>query len=1066
MHGRWLTRVLVLSAAFVATSAATHAVSAQSVVFSGKVTSDAGQPIAGASVAIPELGVGGVTTEEGRYNFTVAQSRLSGRSVNLYARFIGYKPKRLPLSNVTGRVDHDFVLEKDVLNLEQVVVTGTSQATAQVKTPFSVGVVDNTQIKEVPAVSSPVASLEGKIAGASVITSSGQPGAAPSIRLRSATSLTGRQDPLVIVDGVITRLSLADINSEDIARVEVIKGAAASSLYGSDAANGVIQIFTKRGSNLGEGQSTLTARTEYGQSNLPHLIPSNMHHNYKVVTGGDGKVSFELTSKGERITDDDKIVDNPYPVYYDQYRKVFRPGNFMTNYVSIGQRRGSTNFNGSFENTKDQGVLTMLKGYSRQNFRLNVDHSLADNFDLGMGAFYGRSTADQGEDTGIFFGMRFIEPNIKLDSVLTSGPLAGAYNPKIKQPPLSGNVSNPLYDLQQNKINNDRDRFTGTFKASYRPTTWLTFDGNVGYDESNESYKSFTPVGFQNSSGVPGDGNLYERSRSDRSYNTSLTGTTNFQWRSIHNTTKAAYLYEDQTNSFVAINAPKLKVIGVPEYTSAATDDKDNIPTPSSATEPIRAQNLFLVTTFDIRDRYILDGLVRRDESSLFGSDQRTQIYHRLSAAYRVSQDVHIPGVDEFKLRVSHGTAGLRPPFEAQYEAWSLASGAPEKIVLGNKDLKPAFSRETEYGTEISFLRNYSIEYSYSEKRTSDEIIKVPLSTASGGYQVQWQNAGTLEGHSHELALNAVLMSTADRFWRVTVTADRTRQRIADLKVAPFLVGPSESTTNTQIFRIGAGEPFGVIYGSRWIRDQAQLEETIRTGQLTGTVADYTKNEEGYYVRNSQYHTINEVPLKAYVCADTGCTTSKSVVQIGDVNPDFNLGLTNTFTWKGVSLGGTLTWTKGGNIYNYTRQWPFNELRDAVIDQSKKPDPGTCAADWATSDPTCPYKTGRKPSTYYSAFYNNFDPNDYFVENGTYVRLRELSLNYELPARWVAKLPAGDFKSARLGIVGRNLWTKTKYSGYDPDVTGPGGGNPFAYRVDYFTYPAYRTFTAMVELGF
>ena len=104
--------------------------------------------------------------------------------------------------------------------------------------------------------------------------------------------------------------------------------------------------------------------------------------------------------------------------------------------------------------------------------------------------------------------------------------------------------------------------------------------------------------------------------------------------------------------------------------------------------------------------------------------------------------------------------------------------------------------------------------------------------------------------------------------------------------------------------------------------------------------------------------------------------------------------------------------------------------------------------------------------TYYSAFYDNFNPNDYFVENGTYLRLRELALNVQLPLRWAEKVPFANFHSARLGIVGRNLWTNTKYSGFDPDVTGPGGGNPFAYRVDYFTYPAYRTFTGMLEFGF
>ena len=1056
MQSRWLRRLLALPILTLAVALAPDSATAQNVVFSGSVKSTGGQPLAGASVGIPDLGVGGITREDGRYTFTVAESRLRGRPVTLVARFIGYKPRRVTIpSSTTGVQTQDFALERDVLNLEQVVVTGVSEATSQTKTPFSVSVVDNASIREVPSVSSPVAALQGKVAGASLQSTSGQPGAAPAIRLRSATSLTGRQDPLIIIDGTITRLSLADINSEDIERVEIIKGAAASSLYGSDAANGVIQIFTKRGASLGEEQSQVTFRNEVGQNWLPRQIPFSTHHNYQVDANGQ----FVRSSSGGRVSSPDLIVDNNYPVVYDPYDLVFRSGTFVTNYVSVGQRRGKTNFNGSFQNTTDQGVISALKGFRRQNFRLNVDHALSDKIDIGMGAFYGRSNADQvTEGTGgPFFGMRFIEPNIKLDSIVN-----GQYNPNIKQPPLSGNVSNPLYELNSLDISSVRSRFTGTFRSAYRPLRWLTFEGNIGYDQAAQNYRRFQPLGHQNSAGVEDQGNLIQEDTTDRAYNINLTGTTNYQFGSVRNTTKAAFLYEDQTRSLLGVQATSLTVPRVPEFT-AANRDRDIIPDSYQAT--IRAKNVFLVTTFDIKDRYVLDALVRRDQSSLFGSRERSQVYHRLSGAYRVSEDFKLPGIDEFKLRVSHGTAGLRPVFEAQYETLKIEGGAPEKETLGNPDLRPAYSRETEYGTNISFLKNFNFEYTYSAKRTTDEIIKVPLSAATG-FSFQWQNAGTLSGHSHEATLGAVLLSKADYFWRVNLTADRTRQKIDDLKVGAFLVGPSEATTNTQIFRIAAGQPLGVVYGTRWIRTPGQLAETIRAGQLTGTADDYVRNEEGYYVRKTAYHTIGEKPLRAYTCTNGDCTTFTRIVQIGDVNPDFNLGFNTTAQWKGINLGSTLTWTKGGNIYNYTRQWPFNELRDNVVDQSRKPDAGTCPADFATSDPTCPYKTGKKPSTYYSEFYNNFDPNDYFVENGTYVRLRELSVNYEFPVRLVERLPGTAFRTARIGLVGRNLWTSTKYSGYDPDVTGPGGGNPFAYRVDYFTYPAYRSFTGMIELGF
>jgi TonB-linked SusC/RagA family outer membrane protein len=1053
------TAVTALGAVIMLSSVA----AAQNAVVTGRVTSNAGQPLGGANVAIPELGVGSIADANGHYNFTVSVASRSGQQVNIVARYIGYKPKRLPVTLTAGQVDHDFVLDRDVLNLEEVVVTGTSEATSQKKTPFSVSVVDNTQLKEVPS-ATPLGGLEGKVPGAEVINSSGQPGEEPAIRLRAATSLTGRQDPLILVDGVITKLGLADINSEDIERIEIVKGAAASSLYGSDAANGVIQIFTKRGTNLAEGQTTVSVRNEYGASYLPHLVEHNMHNNYTLLSNGQ----FDESS-GSRTAKPDLISDNSYPIYYDQYRAVFRPGQKLTNYISLGQRRGTSNYNVSFENEHDQGVLKLLDGYRRQNLRLNVDQAVTDNLDMGVGAFYGRSTAQQADNAGgIFFGMLFLEPNVNIDSIVKACPsgvicsYTGNFNPVVRQPPLSGNVDNPLYDLQVLQKNNDRDRFTGTYRASYRAFNWLTADGNVGYDMSNQVFKNYTPVGYTNSSGNASQGGLFTQNTIDRSYNINLSLTSTKQFTSwLRNTTKLAGLYEDQTNNFTNVSASALTVPKVPEFTSAG-----GTIIPLSNTEIIRARDAFLVTTFDIKDRYVLDGLVREDQSSLFGSKQRNATYHRVSGAYRVSQDFHIPGVDELKLRVSHGTAGLRPPFIAQYEVFALQGGLPAPVTLGNNELKPAFSRETEYGFNVNFLTNYSLDYSYSQKRTTDEIIQVPLSSVTG-YVDQYQNAGTLSGKSHELALGAVLMSKANAFWRVNITADRTRQRIEDLKVPPFFVGPDVNDPNTQIFRIAANQPFGVIYGSKWIRTASQLQQTINSGMLAGTTSDYVLNEEGYYVRKSQFHTISEVPLKAFVCdqfSGTVCTSPQSVVQIGDVNPDFNMGLSSTLQWHSISLSGTLNWVKGGQIYNYTRQWPFNEQRDKAFDQSSKP-AVTCAANWQTTAPTCPYSTGKKPTSYYSAFYNNFDPNDYFVENGTYLRLRELALNWTLPQRWTARLPF-DFRTARLGVVGRNLWTNTKYSGYDPDVTGPGGGNPFAYRVDYFTYPTYRTYTAMLEFGY
>lgn len=1019
-------RLLRVTGMFAALALIVGTAQAQNAVFSGKVTSS-GAPLGGASVGIPELGVGAVTSLDGRYNFTVDIARAGGRSITLKVRYIGYKPKQMALTLVVGRVEKDFDLEKDAMNLEQVVVTGVSDATSQKKTAFSVAVVDASALKDAPG-TTPLASLSGKVAGASVVTVSGQPGAAPAIRLRSPASITGKTDPLIIIDGTISRLSLADVASEDIERVEVIKGAAASSLYGSDAANGVVQIFTKRGAALAEGQTYITVRNEYGSSTLPRVLANNLSHAYK--NNADG--SFDLSS-GSRQLKTDQISDNSYQKTYDQLGQVFHGGAFMTNYASVGQRRGANNFNASIQNTRETGVLNLLSGFSRQNFRLNVDQALSDNLDLSTGAFYGRSHADQGEDTGIFFGLRFLEPNIDL---LAKNKDGTPYNAVIKQPPQSGNLNNPLYGLSQRQISNDRDRFTGTAKMRWRPLSWLTAEGNFNYDESNQNYKSYRPLGFLNSAGAADKGALFQQAANNRTYNTGVTLTSVRTYSWFTNTSKVAYVYEDQSNAFIGVNASALVVPRVTEF-SAYSPDPNTPVTPSSRTEALRAKNAFFVSTFEFKDRYIIDGVIRRDESSLFGSAQRGQTYIRASGAYRVSEDFKIPGVDEFKLRASYGTAGLRPTYDAQYETLVISAGSPQKVSLGNANLKPALSTEKEVGFNLNFLKRFTVEYSYSSKDTKDQILQVPLSAAAG-YQTQWQNAGTLTGNTHELAMSALLFATNDFDWQMTLTGDRTRSKITALSVPPFLNGPDG---NTQLFRVAAGENFGIMYGERWIKSAGQLATTIAAKKLSGTAADYAVNSDGYYVLKSAMGTVDEKPLKAFLASGSSLQT------IGDVNPDFNLSLNNSLKYKGLSVNILFNMVQGGQIYNLTRQWPFNEERDPIFDQRGKA------------------QALKKPVNYYKVFYNGINANDFFVEDGSYVKLRELSVNYQIPKSVAKIFHLGEAQAPRIGIVGRNLWTSTKYTGYDPDVSG-GAGKPFTYRVDNFSYPAYRTFTAMIEFGF
>ncbi|HKC48440.1 MAG TPA: SusC/RagA family TonB-linked outer membrane protein, partial [Gemmatimonadales bacterium] len=981
---------------------------AQDAVVTGTVAGGQGEALGGAIVVIDELSLAVATTVKGTYTLTVPAGRVHGQSVTVSARYIGYAPSSAQLTLNAGTQQQNFTLKWDPFTLNAVVSTGVAERTDAKKLTVSVGHVDAAQLNQTPAVSA-LGALEGKVAGVRLIQANGSPGSEPSFRLRGATAIatpsscatepcasTDAPGPLIIVDGTIMRHGLADINSEDIDHLEVVKGAAASSLYGSDAANGVVQIFTKRGDRLADGQLVVTVRNEYGQSIKPKSIPTALSSPYIIDTAGTYVDANGVTvNNGDFITaagnfigttglpviKANGIADVPYNSFgrpvYDAQAQLLTHAPFYTNYVSVGQRRGNTNYNVSFENTKQEGIMILLKGYNRQNFRLNVDQALTPRFDLSVGGFFGKSNNNQvTQGPGApFFAVTFIEPYINLFAPNADGT---PYNAQI--PHQLPNASNPVYRLANERITTDRSRITGYGRATYRLFDWLSLEGNYNYDQESSNFTDEVPKNFLDSHGNPTSGSLTKIDSAGRTFNTgvTLTSVRSFQLGSatVRNTTKVAYIYEDQTANSFALAGNGFLVTNTPEFT--AIDPTTLVP--GSSTINVRNKNYYGITSFDINDRYLFDGLVRRDGSSLFGPDSRYANYFRVSGAYRVSQDMHINGIDEFKLRGSYGTAGLRPVFNAQYETFAYVSGRIQAVTLGNRNLKPAHSGELELGFNLDFLSRFTAEYSYSRKETRDQILLVPLSAAAG-FKGQWKNAGTLLANTHELSVGVQLVNKPEFSWQLNVAADRTRNRITALSVAPYLVGPDYAGNNdvTQMFRIAPGQTYGVIYGTKIVRTYAELcQDPTKAPQCVpgGLWApdSVVVNEDGYLVRKSVYHTQNE---KFIAFRDAAGNTS---VPIADVNPDFNASFTTTLRFKGFSAYALVDWTQGGHIYNATRQWPFFEYRDRVYDQSSKPAPASCTivtvGTKQTAQPDC-YSSGRKPISYYQAIYNGINPIDF-----------------------------------------------------------------------------------------
>lgn len=1046
--GRLFSAALVLVASFATASSA----QAQAVI-SGRVTDANGNGVPGANVVVPSLGlgVGANTRADGTYSITIPTNAV-GRSVVVTARRIGFAPVSRDVTITAGTLTQNFQLSQDATRIDDVVVTGVAEATSAKNLTISVGKVGAAQLAEVPAVS-PATALAGKVSGVRVSFTQGQPGSSPSIRVRTSTNLAvGGQQPLVIIDGVISQNGLADINGNDIESIEVLKGAASANTYGSAAASGVIAVTTKRGKDSPEGKVSFLTRNEFGTSSVEHYVPLLQKHPFRTDAAGN----FILNSSGARVLEADHYIDNDFPAgtWRDQLRTNLQDGRTMMNYGQISMRRENTNFSASFSRDTDRGILPLLEGFRRQNARINLDQGLGTKADVSAAVTYGLSFNDQvpGVSSGsgsAFFSLLQAPPDVDLiypnatadcDRANPTKEACGTKYSPVLPPSAAGGTArgNPLIDLFQRSYNDRRERIIGSFSARYRPFGWLTFDGSYGTDRLNNRVSNFLDRGLVGGNTVTESetqGTLRIDQNNNQSSNSQASALANFSIGQLHSATRGTYQYEEERNNTFFTSTAALKVASVPDLQAGDPTTLNS----NSSIQNIRTINGSVVQNFNYGDRYLVQLVGRRDGSSLFGSDNRWANYYGYSGAWRITEDFKIPGFQELKIRAGRGTAGLRPGFEYQYETYSVAAGTLSKNTVGNKALEPAKQTENEVGINASFLDRFDLEYVKSDRHTEGAFLLVPLSLAqSGGFTAQWQNAARVGGRTFEGSLNTRVIDRGDFSWNFTLTGEKSRQKIDELNRAAFRVGSSSQGQN--IFYYKSGEQLGVIYGQRWARTIEEMADNpLNAGKDLN--AAYEINDEGFVVLKGTRGTTGE---RAQFYVDPNGSNN---VKIGDVNPDFSFGFANTVRFKGFTLYGLLDGTQGGDIYNFTRQWMYQDQRHASLDQTGKA------------------PENKKALEYYNVgFYNALEPNSYFVEDGSYVKLRELSVSYNFGQGLLNSMRfLGSGRTVKVALIGRNLKTWTDYTGFDPEASSNGD---FNFRIDGFRYPSFRQLTGQIEIGF
>jgi TonB-linked SusC/RagA family outer membrane protein len=1044
-----MSRLRVLAAAVLAALFAPPSVARAQAPATGRITgvvldSASSQPLGSVQVFVAGTTLGASTSDNGRFSI----SGVSAGTHTLETRRVGYRTARLPNVAVTagGTTDVTIRTSPIALTLEAVITTGVVDPTSGTRVPFTVGRV-NSEDLPVPA-SNAVESIQGKVAGVS-ITPTGQPGSGTNILLRSPTSISRSTSPLIVVDGVILSQSFdastADLESMDIESVEIVKGAAAASLYGSRASAGVIQIRTKRGSDLETGATRVVVRSEVGDNSLAGKIDWAQYHYY--LTDADGNyvnAAGTVVPRAQRVAKPawERFQDTPYkdPIY-DQVDRFFHPGQYYKNSATVSQNAGKTNWLLSFVNSKQGGVVLNSGAYDQNDVRLNLDHRLRDNLRLSFSGYHSRSDR-QNLYGDTFFDLINQAPDVNL---LVPDPDGTPY---LFQGDPEGREENPLYVISTEDRTRQRTRTQGSVESHYAPFEWMTFDGNVSYDRSDRRTDYFLDAGLKTEGfGSPegGPGEMSQNVGTTSALNAAIGANLIGKYRDLTVRGTLRGLMEREKNELTEAEGTGLITPGVPSLSNLQNRLS------SSSIEEIRSNGTIGSLGADYQGKYIVDALVRRDGSSLFGPDERYKVYHRFSGAYRMSQESWWPfaAINEFKLRASQGTAGNRPNFSDQYETLEfLDGGGLRKNTLGNRALKPEQATETELGVDMIVKQRYSLQLSYAKNRVIDQLVNVPLA-GFYGYLSQWQNAGTVEGNTLEGTLEAQLVRNKNVSWRMGIVADRSRNKITEFDRSCF-------QTNVIGFRC-AGVSLGAMYGFRFIKDAGELPAAAQAN-----ADQFQRNDEGILVWTGAGNSYTEGETKQLwgTSAVIGGTTynwgmpitqkdetgAPAVVHIGEGTPDFHFGVSNNVSWKNFSFYGLLDVQHGGQIYNQTMQRMFQYGRSGEVDQAGKP------------------QELKKPVDYYVALYSAADPTDYFVQPGGYVKLRELSVRYKVGQQFLGALNRTGVQGITLGLVGRNLLTWTNYKGYDPEVSD--SDFPSTIKLDSFGYPRYRTITGSVQIEF
>ena len=967
-----------------------------------------GQPLIGVSVKTKHINIGTQTDAGGHYSLKVPEN-----AGPLIFTYIGFLSQEAPAA---GQSQVNVILEPDPKQLSEVVVTGVAEGTSRKKLSFALTRVDNSQLNTVSALDASQ-SLRGKVAGIQIDQAAGNKAA--TVYLRGAKSVFGNIPPLIVVDGFVTSLSLSDLNPQDIESIEVVKGAAAAALYGTRGEGGIIQVLTKKGK--GNGRLNITVDNEVGISNVQRTPATSRYHHFKVNPDG----SFVLNGNARTVdlqSNGYAVNLHPYQQSYDNVDNMLGNKPYYSNFIALSTATDKYNVYASFMNQYKGGVAEPINPDKRRTAKFNFGYRPNAKLEADITIQYYNDvtpSAPLPDGSGsLLYATSLMEPFIDLREKDANGDFAfKPYGMDIQ----NFGVNNPFYEWSKREYTNNNDNILAGARLKYHLTDHLSAEVYGSIQRAYYREEDYYPVGYQTvSPDVTHNNGFYgitNRKTSSRNGQAQLNYNTKLADFDLGATLKMVYeeaLFTSDSASGYNLSAP------VHDLDVSAADTRAT----SSDWQQTVNYGYFLNIKAGWRNKWFIDALGRLDKSSRFGANVGAAFFPRIAAAYRLSEDVRLYPFTDFKLRAAYGKAGSLPAFGAKDSQVSITgSGGISYQQRDNTDLKRAVTEELELGFDAVLLGRINIQANYARSTSTHDFIQVPAFPPTSGSAKIYGNLGAVKSNSIELEINGNVLAIQRFSWTAGLTFSRVRSRITDLGGVP------EFRDGTYFRKAEGVSPYA-FYGYSILTDLSQLQTdksgfVLNSGNGKLRPEDYTVNQLGFVVEKSKLGTAAETPVFYYNAA-TGNTKF-----IGDAQPDFQLGFSNTFNAGPFTLYALLDWKQGGQKYDMTVQYLTYQYRSAFSDESAQ---------------------AGLPLTFTQGVFNGQTVTDYWLEKSSYVSLREVSIGYALPVERLGLSKV--LKNARLALTGRNLYTWTKYQGVTPEGL-----------YEFYPYPAYRTYSAKLSFN-